>query len=441
MKFNLKTLTYIFVAIFPIMPAYFLTFGFGASNLLAAIYVVIGIVLSGMSIKSMKIKNSTAVVSSLILLWIIIRCITWIWKGNLEDAILTLLGTICVYYVLSITVVTRQIFIKCIEIITYVCGVVCCFGIVEEITHFNIFSLLNTNYEFRYNPLRFGILRILSFSSHTIVYGLYLMFCMSLSLYLLQFINNRIKRNLIRVIYALMWINLLLTLSRSSILAAIISQLFILFLSGHKKFLKSVIKISVIIIWGFIVLSIIMPRAVLIFQNAWYMLLAIFDDSYTSLIFSSFGNDNLNATGNRLDLYRWVAESMKDNWLLGNGNTQFSYGMERSNYKGDTWIVYKTSIEVQYLNTLYKYGIIGLITEVLVYISILRAALLNKLKKDIWEKRIGFNAICFATFLSYFLVFFAVNQSSEKKLFFIFVMLFLLYNNKRKNWGNEILCE
>lgn len=49
-------------------------------------------------------------------------------------------------------------------------------GIFEEITRVNVFSFLNTDYELIYNPLRFGLLRILGFSQHTIAHGVYVDF-------------------------------------------------------------------------------------------------------------------------------------------------------------------------------------------------------------------------------------------------------------------------
>ena len=67
-------------------------------------------------------------------------------------------------------------------------------GIFEEITRVNVFSFLNTDYELIYNPLRFGLLRILGFSQHTIAHGVYVMFMMSICMYMWQFVNKKTEK-------------------------------------------------------------------------------------------------------------------------------------------------------------------------------------------------------------------------------------------------------
>lgn len=47
-----------------------------------------------------------------------------------------------------------------------------------------------------------------------------------------------------------------------------------------------------------------------------------------------------------------------------------------------------------------------------------------------FEKKISFNKIAFVTLIFYYLQLFAVNQSSDKYVFYIFVMFTIIYNGR-----------
>ena len=121
---------------------------------------------------------------------------------------------------------------------------------------------------------------------------------------------------------------------------------------------------------------------------------------------------------------------MSGYWLYGHGlYADFSYSFTQSNGVY-TWTQTKDSIEVQYLNTLYQFGLWGMITEILSFISLLIFTLKKIRARKTWEKHISFNKIAFATFACYFMELFAVNQSSDKFIFYLFVMLTIIYNNR-----------
>lgn len=167
------------------------------------------------------------------------------------------------------------------------------------------------------------------------------------------------------------------------------------------------------------------------------MIIAVFDSNYTSFISKEFGKDNLNAIGTRTDIYGWVYEKVRNNLLLGVGfKTPFSYKYD----SGNLWhtMITKSAIEVEYLLTLYESGIIGLLSEIFVFLSLICSCLKNNFKCTVWENKISFNFLSFVIFISMILMYFMVNQSSEQYVFNILICLFLAYNFRIKKGVNNI---
>lgn len=436
MRISVNNLIVIFVAIYPIIPYYFEIAGINATNIFSLIWGLGGFVLLRKRAAIAKLRGRKYVIA--IILWIVAYDISIFINGAISEGLLFTLRVSVVFFIFTKLINSKERFLLAVKTIVNVSGIVAIFGLVEEITHFNVFQLLNTAAILNYNPLRFGILRILSFTSQTITYGLYTMFCMALCVYLL-ITSGRDKKRKYYIIYALLWINLMLTLSRSVIICAVISQIIILYLCGFRVFLKRLclIVLSVAILLFFV--GIIFPNLAGMISNYVYMIIAVFDSSYQSQIAGAFGTDNIGAIGNRTDLYGWVADSMDDNWIFGHGaRSQFAYTFQKSDGRF-TWDQTKTSIEVQYLAVLYRYGILGLVSEVWMYLTILVTSFMQKGKSAAWEARIGFNGICFAMFFMYFAALFAVNASSEQPLFLVILGLFISYNlnDKFQNYDNR----
>lgn len=434
-KISQKNIIAIFAFLFPIIPLYFQIAGVNGINALSALFIFCVLMAKGTKV---NMKISLSAVSIVVSIWIICRCASFVVSGDMLEIIYFLLRTVGVFYALNKIISNRRYFLLMIKAVVYSCFFVSFFGLVEAVTHFNIFSLLNTTGELNYNPLRFGLLRILSFSSHTIVYGIYLMFGLALCLYYMQFVKNSKRQyRVYQIGYILIWINMLLTLSRSSIIAAIVSQLMILYFSGARKFFINLLKIIVVAAVAMVLLSLAVPKVADMITNVWYMILAMLNDDYASLISSSFGEDNLGGVGNRVDLYAWVAEEMRGHWLWGHGmGAEFSHSYSATNGLY-FWMAHKTSIEVQYLDVLYHYGLIGMLTEIAVYLGLLFSAIRNKLSKKNWEPSVGFNGVAFSVFVCYFAAMFAVNQSSDRNIFYLFTMIFLLYNKNKNKFTME----
>lgn len=253
---------------------------------------------------------------------------------------------------------------------------------------------------------------------------------MSICMYMWQFVNKKTEKFFIITIYSLLCINLLLTLSRSIIICTIASQFLILYMMGARKLFKMIFKTIIFIIPILFIVTLFIPALGKTIKYGFLMIAALFDSKVASSISSAFGNDNLMGVGNRFDLYGWVSEKMAGHWLFGHGlYADFSYSFTQSNgfY---SWIQTKDSIEVEYLNTLYQFGIFGMMTEVLSFLSVLGLNIKKYSSKLFFEKKISFNKIAFVTLIFYYLQLFAVNQSSDKYVFYIFVMFTIIYNGR-----------
>lgn len=421
-----NTIRILFAVLFPIIPYYFQILGFNASNVLAAIFIILTFTCGGLHFSG-KIKCNLLIFA--FILWILCTCLCNVLSEASAEAVFFLLRIFAIFICIG-TIKDKRIFNDVLLAIVYTYGVIAFFGVIEAITRFNIFSLINNaGATFNYNAPRFGLQRILTFGAHTIVHGLYVMFGLALCLYLLQFYKKESKpRKVIVCIYLLLWINLILTLSRSAILCTILCHILLLIFMGAKKMLRTILKCIAILVVTYFTCVLVAPEVAEFIRNSYFMVLAVFNDNYLSIISSTFGNDNLNAFGNRTDLYDWVTNSMNRHWIFGNGvNARFDYAYQDTN--GEYfWMAHKTSIEVQYLATLYRYGIAGLLSECMVYITLLCEGIKKRKYRYPEEKKLSFNQMSIALFISYYVAMFMVNSSSERNMFFVIVVLFISYN-------------
>lgn len=426
-KINSDIVTYIFSFIIPITPWYASIMGISAINLICLLYVVMIAILRGGKFSWKKIWVDRWVMY-LFTLVLISRFFTFVIYGDYLEPLWFTLRTAVVFTVFASSVKNDKVFLNVIKTVLIASFLICIFGLIEEIIHFNIFTLFKpADYELNYNSARFGLIRILSFTEHTIVYSVYLMFCLGLCAYYIQFVSSK-EKLFYRVLYFLLWINIALSLSRSAMICTFLSQLLILYFRGEKQFILRIFKISAVTLVSISLLSLLIPQIGEMVNNILYMILAVFNDDFTSIISSTFGGDNLYAQGDRLNLYKWVLSKMDGGWIFGHGKDGlFSYSYPMSNGIF-TWIVTKENIEVQYLDVLFRYGIFGMITSILLYLRMISLSLKKKIYT--WDKKLSFNKVAFSLLFFYYLQLFAVNQTSERSLFYIILFLIMIYNGK-----------
>lgn len=410
-----------------VIPAYFKIVGISFSYICCMMVIAFGL---GLRQFNMKFQYNR--LTGVLLLWLGINTIVYLVHAYFWGAVWNFL-IIAAGIIVGNTIKDRRVFTGIILQVIYVTGIVCIFGIVESLSGFNIWKYFNNSGAvININPPRFGLTRIVSFAYQTISYGTYLVMASCLAMYLL-YIKETIskkQKNYVKICYVLIVINLLLTISRSVILIFIVSQVMLLYGLGAKKLLKKLLNIFILGVAALVVFSLIAPKVFEAVQNVYYMMMAIFDSDYTSLIASSFGKDNLNAVGTRLDIYKWTYEKVAGRVWFGVGfHTPFSYMYD----SGNAWhtMIEKTAIEVEYLLTFYESGYIGLISEVIVFFTVLLESYKGRKKTTNWEGKLGFNYLMFVIISCMIVQYFMVNQSSEQNLFFLIIGLFLAYNNNR----------
>jgi hypothetical protein len=333
---------------------------------------------------------------------------------------------------------TQYKFLKILDTLIKVSFIVSIFSIYEEVTGFNIFGLLNTEGTIlNYNANRFGLIRILSFTSHTISYCVYCMFIICLILYRISTLKK--NNSYFKFLIACYFFNIacaFFTMSRSSIVCLILSQILILWFAGYRQFIKKTVQFTLI---AFICIGIswlIFPKVREALTLIYYVVVVIFDDRYSSYLISAGLTQNTGGVGDRFKLYSWVYSDLKGNLMLGMGkNVEFSHSFLKNGYS-----VYKESIEVQYLRTLWRYGMIGMITEIAMYLSLMVETLKRQWRTPhTWEGQYSFVKCFGALVISYLLVFFAVMQNEDVQIFQLLVMLFVAYICNGNKFNNS--CE
>lgn len=418
----------LFIVIYMAAPYYFYIAGVKFIYIWSIIGCLMLIVLNGKIV--LYKKKSTALTIGLSII-IFVDLLIYILNNEFFTGIAFLCEILLVPIILIPLINSKERFLRTINGIINFSICISILGIIEEIFKFNFFSIFNNiDISLNYNPLRFGILRILSFHSHAIIYCLWIMFMIGLLYYALSIPENKKYKNKYIIAYILLLINALCTLSRSALLVLVLLQILLLYKSGYKLFIKKIIQIACIAIVLIIISILFIPQLKDLIFNTIDMMIALFDDNYAQSISNSFGNDNLSGIGNRVDLYSWVLEKMNGKWLLGNGIfSDFVYKYKNS----DGYWTQKTTIEVQYLNVLYHKGILGLGTEVLLYLLLIITTFEKKSNKKMdFESYITFGNVCNIIFLCYAMILFAVNTSTERNTFYVIVMLLLSYNNLNK---------
>lgn len=423
LKVNIRNfLVFLIFAIYPIIPEYFGIAGISALKTMCLSIVIISATLLGISKLNFSTYKHLAIAFGI---WLFIMLLNQMLRGSIVEYGYEIL---C-YYLVGLVAIkclnSRERFIRAIDLLIMGAVVASVIGIIESFTSFNAFQLLNTlGAEISLQPLRFGFRRIISFTYQTISFCNYCMFALAFIFYRITIIKKKNSKTKYIIAYIIVLVAAILTLSRSCLLCIILSQLLLLYLCGYKTFIKrfALIMICLLIITG--VGSLISSDFVDFLQNISYMLLAIFDENYAALL----GNIDGTGVGDRANLFDWVWSSVKDHkWIGMGGTTEFSYSYQA--YSGIySYTTTKTSIENQYLNLLYHYGILGLISMVWVYIQLFVQAVKQAIKgTGNWEQKITFSKLSSVIFFTYFVSFWAVHQIDEKRIFFCTLYLLLAY--------------
>ena len=273
---------------------------------------------------------------------------------------------------------------------------------------------------------RLGIARVYSFSSHPNSYALYCLFIEALLFYRIFCIGAGKVWH--KCAYVMVFISACCTASRSAIIAILITQLALLWMCGYRKFFKYIICVLCAIGVILLLVSIAFPDVFKEISNMFILVMAVFSDSYADQLRSLGYQWTTNGVADRLVLWKIIFSKMKGHYLIGYGPSKLLEGVFLKNSLGVS--NEKTSIEVQMLLVLYRYGIIVTVIEEARNIVQLVAAYKAKNTLRSWENKIGFNKLCFVIFLAYFLMLFTLNQTDTIRIYMILSSTFLAYNYK-----------
>ena len=136
-----------------------------------------------------------------------------------------------------------------------------------------------------------------------------------------------------------------------------------------------------------------------------------------------------NAFGDRLKLYSWVFNSVKNNFIIGVGEkTNFNQEITIKNSLY-TYNAIKNSIEVHYLYCLFHFGIVGMVSEIYLYMG----NLINSFKAirvhKIFENKISFEFTIFIIILFNIIAMFGIMQGEE--MYTLYLLLFIWINYRK----------
>lgn len=348
--------------------------------------------------------------------------------------IIPLINIIGTYYVVVTAITNETTFNKVINFILVMFSVYAVFGIIEAFMHFNVFDALTgttVEYEFA-NEMRFGLARARGALDISINNGMMLGLVLCLAAY--KLINaTGLQKKYYTIPYFLILINAFLTLSRSVWLGILFSQLIIfLGLSTYKK-LSVLAKIAV---GGFAIVLLLL----IAFPKIADSLFSILADMSASVlnVLGFEQSSTLAGEGNRIDLWGWVWDKVKDDCAVGFGFSKpFAYRVSSK--------FTKESIEVMWLYRLYRTGFIGLGGFIVLQVGSIIYLLKNrkrtlKMKKLtlpenclIKREKIDFNYIVFAASIVYFFELFGCSAFEDLRFFLILLSLAFAYNRINNN--------
>lgn len=410
----------VFIALFPILPSYFAVGGVSAITLVCLMMIVYGLVAVKLKV---KVNNLIIVLA----VWVLWKAIVAMIHGEIA-AWFVELGVYALACYLLFNCVYTEKQIRCyIDLLIRISTIVSCFGIIESVTGFNVFTLLN-NTGYQIDRLsRFGFYRAMSSQSHAISFSLWAMMILGLIVYNQQFVKNKVQRTLYTISYIIVFASAILTFSRSSIMYIILSQVILLALEGYKRALMTALRIVILLAIVILIIYLVSPKIFSLLSKIWLMVAAVFDSDARSQIAGSFQNDNLSAFGERFVLYEWVISAVKGRFLFGLGpSAKFSHTFYQHN-AFYTWAATKESIEVHHLSLLYHYGIIAVILEVYANICLIVSGIKAKRGADEANIKLSFGQTFFAISIGYLVSWFSSAHMSEYKLYLVIISLFLAY--------------
>lgn len=413
-KKNINKLIFsILIALYTFLPQNYYIVGSVSVINFIALSLIVWYILTFKKIKLINFQKN----NFLFWIFIIIQVVMFLTTAGIVSGIANFITYFIVCYLFVNIATDEDMLLSVIDMIILSGFILGLIGILEALTRTYIFQSSLFNIE---ESIRYGVLRATTTFGHPINLGLYQGIVAILAFYRLNINHKRKNRKYYIAAYIIALISMILTVSRLAICFYLIAQSIILIQLGVDRFLRYVCIasiLSILVIFTFSYIGFDISKLVNDFTNSVLSILG----------FSSEVSSNTIGFGNRLDLYKWVIEDVRGNNLFGLGiEAKFSYKMYE-------WFT-KTSIEVHYLNTYFKTGLVGLITLLLSYFGNLYFMNRDRKKRYMdFEKKIPLTGVLIAIFISYYIAMFGVQETDTLRIYNILVCLGICYVRIRKS--------
>lgn len=427
-KLKLSNLIFFFVVLYCTIPNYIkitsipLNYVFSAISIILIIFYKGNVILIKKGIRFFVFIN-------------LVMLIPMLYHKEYLNIFTSLVTNVALVVLLFVFIDTKQKFITLINYIIIGAFALEVLSLFEFVFEINVFELLATDYEFikNVNNYRFGFLRISSSFYNSINYCIFLFFVSILIMYKSNIKDSIIKYSKFdRFVYFLTLLCSVMTMSRGVLLVMMgLNLLLYIVATDVKRKLRSTLKIITIAIVIICVTYLIGIDVLGILMNLLYMIFSLFSINVQLKIANTFGT-NVQAVGNRLDLFNWVIQELQGFEMLGKGiYTQFSHIVNELGHK-------KTSIENDYLLRLFRYGYVGLTTYIVMLLNCVGVQL-RKIKIKRMNERFSFVFIMFLITIGYIVVMFTVSAGEELKLYYVLIVMMFsyVYNLKREDVNLE----
>ena len=403
------------------IPVYFLPapggkFDFKRYYILVALFFI-NLIFNGFKLKKIKIE----VWESVYIVTIMISYIIHYYSGSKYGIIAICAFIICTKYIMFDAVKTKDDFEKIIDIIVLLGTMYAVICIIEDFTQFNLYDEFwgRTVFLGGANSFRGGVLRGHGMSTVSTNNSMFLFWLWIFTTYKLYNFGKKY-----RIPYIVIGGAMLLAQARMTILVAILCQCIFTLKKGVSKAISRFLIILMI-------LSVFLYFNPNIMQYISELFLPIFNELFKSETGSTIAGVSMDGSGERLALWRWVYEDVKNNLLFGKGFVNhFSYSYFNGMYNR-----VKTSIEVYWLFLLYQKGIFGVLGFIVYQIGNIQS-LVSKKKSN--NFRVDYRFIMLIGTIAYFVMLFGCSALEELEFYYFIVLLTQVYFRITKNTCKNI---
>lgn len=338
------------------------------------------------------------------------------YSKSFTEAFLFAIELFGILYFVQVSIAKSDDFNCFINVLIVIGACYAVLGILESLTSINLFDIMfNRVPETSSAAIRFGLTRNRGCCSVSINNGMLMYFFLSLSSFAVFHKNAPF---ILRLSYVLIFVDVILVLSRAVTIVAILTQLFLYIKLGDKN---SITRNKIL---NFMFFTLFFTIAFFVITKENPQLVEFIKQFFGSVKKNStdYNAANLGDFSHRISLWKWVFSYLPGHLILGRGfETIFSIKLNE--------YVSKTSIEVYWLFILFQRGLIGLFG--FIYVQIGSMIDLIKQMKNSEIKSIYIMMI--VTLLGYYVMLFSCSAFEDLRMLYIYLGLIPVLNNYTKN--------